>query len=231
MTETKPMTRIELIRSNPVHAKSGKDLSAAGLLEMPLESPTIDRTTRLVSGMLTTSDVDAEGDIIDPDGIDLDTYYPNKVKAVYWNHDYHAPPLGTCRRLVRKGKALWQQTYIKPGAFGDEILICIEAGCVAHMSIGFIPEETREPTAMEYARFPEARRVVSRCMALEGSIVAMPANAAAKLDELVVKGLITRASAHRLGLPEERVAGVRKRVVLDTKHWLLTNQSGQVSVL
>ena len=229
---TDNLSRVELIRSNPAHKPLGEQVSKAGVFEAAITSPSVDRANRLVSGMLTTGDVDSEGDIIMPEGVDLDSYYPGKVKAVYWNHDYRQLPVGTCRRLVRKGNGLWQQTYICPSAFCDELLTCIEAGCVAHMSIGFIPTETGDPTPEQLAMFPECNRVIRKCMALEGSLVAMPANAAAKLDELLSKGMVTRVSAIKMGLPVERVAaGVRRRAILDTKHWLLTNPNGQVSVL
>ena len=196
--------RLELIRTNPAHAeviKSDDDLLAT--MEAAIDAPSVDPSQRIVSGMLTTQDVDQECDVIVTEGIDTQTYYPAKVKAVYWNHNYHDLPVGVCRKLIRYPRGLWQQTYVKPGAFGDDLLAAIEAGAVGHYSIVFKILEWREPTQADLSSYPSCERIITRSMAIEGSLVSMPANALAALDNLLVKGYIRRTSAVKMGLPDD----------------------------
>lgn len=218
---------IELIASNPAH-KGKVDSKSAGVYQAKMDAVRVDRATRTVSALLTTQQVDAEKEVIVTDGIDLDSYYPGNVKAVYWNHDYWQMPVGVCRKLVRLPTGLWQQTHIKAGPFGDDLIECIDIGAVGHMSIGFSRLDHGMPKPEEAAKWPEAEYVTRRSLALEGSFVSMPGNPHAKIEELVVKGLVSRGGAKRLGLPEVAVAAGKRRLVLSADGQTLRDAAGRL---
>jgi HK97 family phage prohead protease len=162
-----------------------------------------DHEQRLVSGIVSTTSVDLDNEIVVPSGMDL-SYFPGCVKAVYLNHDYSSLPVATCRKLTPQGDALFCQTYIRRGPMGDDLLLAIEDGAVNGFSVGFKPIDFGPPTMDERKAYGECDTVVRSSKLLEYSIVSMPANPDA-LIEMVSKGKIRRESAVRFGLDDSPV--------------------------
>jgi hypothetical protein len=168
-------------------------------------APTIDREQRLVKGVVTTTAIDLDDEVVVPSGLDL-SYFPKQVAAVYLDHLYareNGPAaVGTCRRLSRTkdGDGLWAQTYILPTALGDEILTAIEAGALGGLSIGAKAIEAGPPTDEERERYGDrVKSVLRRGLLLEYSFTSMPCNPDALL-ELEQKGKIRKSTAVLFGL-------------------------------
>ena len=61
----------------------------AGIKAAPIKTPEVDHANRLVKGMVTTTDVDMDDEVVLPN---FDTsYFPKAVKAVYLDHQYDVP--------------------------------------------------------------------------------------------------------------------------------------------
>jgi len=191
------------------HAKatpgfSADDLADPALLrckQTTLQGMKIDRTERLVSGVVCTDSTDMDNEIVLPGGFDM-SYFPAQVKAVYLNHDYKQLPVATCRKLMldASGTRLYCQTFVRRGAVGDDLLMAIEDGAVNGFSVGFKALEYGPPNQTEKA-YHGADCVVRKAKLLEYSIVSMPANPTA-LIQLATKGLIRRESAVLFGLDD-----------------------------
>lgn len=133
-----------------------------------------DRQIRVV---VSTGDVDREGDIIEPNGIDFTAYRKNPV--VLFQHD-HDTAIATCTEIgVVKGRVEAVAQFPPEGASpkSDEVYNLIKAGVLNASSIGFIPK-TWEP--IEGSKF--SRRFTT-CECLEWSVVSVPANANALILE------------------------------------------------
>jgi HK97 family phage prohead protease len=177
-----------------------------------LKSPSIDRETRLVKGLVSVAVPDMDNEVVIPAGLDRG-YFPEKVKAVYFNHDYSGMPVGTCRRMTVQdgGKSLFASTYILPGARGDDIMTAIEAEAINGFSVGFVATDYGPPTQEETKSYGACDTVIRKGRLIEYSITPMPACPQA-LVEMVSKGLIHRSSAVEFGLedtPARKVYPVR----------------------
>ena len=179
---------------------------------------------RMVSGIVCTDAVDMEGEIVVPSGLDT-SYFPERVKAVYLNHNYDALPVGKCRKMVLNDRGqLFCQTVIARGGQGDDLLSLMEEGVLNGLSIGFVTQSCSPPKPEE-ERYRGAKSVVRSAKLLEYSIVSMPCNQDA-LIEFVSKGIIRRSSAVAFGLqdtPERKFyptagpAKVERCIVVDRR--------------
>jgi HK97 family phage prohead protease len=167
-----------------------------------LKSPSIDRATRLVKGLVSVAVPDMDSEVVLPMGLDR-SYFPDKVKAVYYGHNYHEPPVGACRSMSVKdnGRSLYASTYILPGARGDDLMTAIEAGAINGFSVGFVATEFGPPSPEETKAYGVCETVIRKGRLIEYSITPMPACPDA-LVEMVSKGAIHRSSAVAFGMPD-----------------------------
>src|SRR5579871_1193443 len=94
---------------------------------------------RQVVVVISTGDVDRQGDIVVQDGIVLDAYQANPV--VLWQHDPMVP-IARCLQIgIADGvlRALVQFPPEGTSAKADEVYGLIRAGVVNAASIGFLP--------------------------------------------------------------------------------------------
>lgn len=167
-----------------------------------IKTPAIDKEQRLVKGLVSVAVPDMDDEVVLAARLDT-SYFPERVKAVYYNHNYNDLPVGTCRRLgVRTDeKALFATTYILPGARGDDLLTCLESGAINGFSIGFRADEFGPPTPEETKEYGSHTTIVRRGLLIEYSITPMPACPDALVD-LVSKAKIHRSNAVFFGLPD-----------------------------
>lgn len=179
-----------------------------------LNEPTVNRKERLVTGFATTVDVDESGDVVLPQGVDL--AYFERVKNVDLEHD-PSKAIGTNRGLkVMPDRGILTTTFIGRHALGEDVMTMIEEGILRGLSIAFTTGNAGKPTQDEKSRFGDARRIIRTWKLMAYSIVAQPANAgctvmdvksldgwANRVDDLITKGRILRASAVAVGFPDE----------------------------
>lgn len=120
----------------------------------------------------STGDVDRHGDIVMPDGWQLDAYRANPV--VLWAHDYRQPAIGRAPAVWRAGRALLASIEFAPTDFGRTVAGLYRDGYQRGVSVGFRPirfEERRDGRngALLGIRFLEQEL-------LEISAVPVPAN-------------------------------------------------------
>lgn len=137
---------------------------------------------RQIRVIVSTGDVDREGDIIEPTGIDFTAYRKNPV--VLYMHD-HDEPIARCVEIgVVNGRveALVQFPDMGAAEKSDEVYNLIKAGVLNAVSIGFIPLEWSYINDKD----PWAGRRFTKCECLEFSVVSVPANANALIVERTV---------------------------------------------
>ena len=138
--------------------------------------------------VISTADVDRQGDSIDQNAWDLKNYFNNPI--VLWAHDYWALPIGICDSIsVQEGKLIAKGRFAPEEAnpFAQQVRRLYDAGIVRATSVGYIPEFGRADAGKGNEL-------------LEFSFVPVPANAQAlrlsqvkelglNLEMLTLKGL------------------------------------------
>ncbi|MCY4476091.1 MAG: HK97 family phage prohead protease [Chloroflexi bacterium] len=80
---------------------------------------------------------DRKGDLIDPQGWELEGYRRNPV--FLWAHDRSMPPIGRASRVWVEGEELKALVEFAPTAFATEIADLYARGFMRGVSVGFIP--------------------------------------------------------------------------------------------
>ena len=114
--------------------------------------------------IISTADMDRQGEVIDQAGWDLEFYKANPV--VLWGHDYYAPPIGVCDEIgVQDGKLVAKGRFAPADAnpFAQQVRKLYDAGMVRTTSVGFIAKEVEGST-------------ITKAELLEFSFVPVPAN-------------------------------------------------------
>lgn len=166
------------------------------------KAPDVDMDSRTVSGIITTTTPDNDGEVVVPSGLDT-SYFPRKVKTVYLYHDYEKP-IGKCRRLEMRDGSLWASTFVTSTALGEDILKMMNEGVIGGFSIGFAAKSYGPPTDEEEKMYGEHHTIHRQGRLFEYSITPMPCNPDA-LVSMVSKGMIHRSTAVACGLDDTPV--------------------------
>lgn len=162
-------------------------------------APDVDMEARTVSGIITTSSPDNDGEVVLPSGLDC-SYFPKKVKTVYLGHDYDKP-IGKCRRMEMKDGKMYASTFVTSTALGEDILKMMSEGVIGGFSIGFATKAYGPPTDEEVDQYGDHNTIHRAGKLYEYSITPMPCNPDA-LVSMVSKGLIHRSTAVACGLQD-----------------------------
>ena len=105
--------------------------------------------------IISTSDEDRQGDMIDQSKWKLDNYEKNPV--VLWAHDYSTPPIGICTGIsIQNGKLVAEGKFAPSelNSFAGEIAGLYEAGYINTTSVGYIQHEDGELELLEFSFVP-----------------------------------------------------------------------------
>lgn len=133
--------------------------------------------------VVSTSDVDRQGESVDQKGWDLTFFKMNPV--VLWAHDYSQLPIGVCTSIeVKDGKLTAEGKFAPADAnpFAQQVRKLYDLGMINTTSVGFIPKEYDG----------QKSGVISKSELLEFSFVPVPANPMAlRLNQIKELGLDT----------------------------------------
>lgn len=155
-----------------------------------LKDFTVKDGNREFIAMITTAGVDRDGDVVDPKGMDLTKF--NKNPVIFLNHASHRFPIG---------KALWLRLHTdtegKKGIMAkgfiseatqeaNEAFGLMQEEILTTTSIGFGIKENgaRLPTEKEVKSFPGIKRMITETELYEFSIVGVPANTDAVIQQV-----------------------------------------------
>jgi hypothetical protein len=149
-----------------------------------LVTPGLDPNGPDVVATITCDSVDADKEVVLPQGADLSRYI--KAPRVMLCHAYGRPgeyyplPIGKALWTKRQGKAIVQGIrFARSSAMGREVQGLFEEGMLNTFSIGFVSLESSRPTTQEKSLHPEWREVNiihRRWKLLEVSVVPIPCN-------------------------------------------------------
>lgn len=149
-----------------------------------LVTPGLDPNGPDVVATITCDSVDADKEVVLPQGADLSRYV--KAPRVMLCHAYGRPgeyyplPIGKALWTKRQGRAIVQGIrFARSSAMGREVQGLFEEGMLNTFSIGFVSLEASRPSTQEKAMHPEWREVNlihRRWKLLEVSVVPIPCN-------------------------------------------------------
>lgn len=147
-------------------------------------TPGLDPNGPDVVATITCDSVDADKEVVLPQGADLSRYI--KAPRVMLCHAYGRPgeyyplPIGKALWTKRQGRAIVQGIrFARSSAMGREVQGLFEEGMLNTFSIGFVSLESSRPTTQEKSVHPEWREVNlihRRWKLLEVSVVPIPCN-------------------------------------------------------
>lgn len=143
----------------------------------------------IISGYASTfgPPEDSYGDIIEPGAFSADIAENGSVRPALWSHDM-TELIGTCK-VEEDGKGLRAEFSLVPAVQrAAEALALIKAGALTGISIGYIPAN---------AYFKGTTRFLTEIELLECSLVTLPANDRARLDDEKALRAISEALANR----------------------------------
>lgn len=148
--------------------------------------------------VVTTEEVDREGEVVLADAVDWSEYQKNPVVA--FNHNYNIPPVGKSlwqKKINKSWKAKTQYSRrpkthpVDKEWFPESIFHMIKEQMLPGKSIGGLCKR-REPTAEEKQIYPGVKRIAEKAVVFEYSVVPVGIN----------KGAVTEAiSKSALNLP------------------------------
>lgn len=117
----------------------------------------------------STPDVDRDGDIIDPLGINIANFEKNP--QLLWSHDAHELPIGKVTKVKKTAAGLEfdAEFAVKENPFAKRVRDLFKGGFLNAFSIGFIPKDRENET-------------ITKAELVEISAVNIPANANALLS-------------------------------------------------
>ncbi|MEO0180323.1 MAG: HK97 family phage prohead protease [candidate division WOR-3 bacterium] len=138
----------------------------------------VNEESRTVEAVISTSDPDRDGDIVEVSGWELENFLRNPV--VLWMHRYEAP-IGRCLDIKRVGDALVARTKFARTPLAEEIWQLYREGVLNAWSVSFI--------ALRWEPLASGGRKYIRQELLEYSAVSVPANPEA-LNTLYRDGML-----------------------------------------
>lgn len=139
---------------------------------------------RAAVSYITTRDIDRDGEIVEPDGVDLESYRKNPV--VLFGHDYSQLPIGKNLWIKADERGLIAKTQYASHEFAEKVYEYRKEGMPLAQSIGFIPlkwEDNPDKSNKSWSRR------YTKWHLLEYSDVPVPANPEA-VNIAVSKGLL-----------------------------------------
>lgn len=153
--------------------------------------------------IISTNNVDRQGESVDQNGWDLVNYKANPV--VLFGHDYYSLPIGVCESIdLVEGKLIAKGRFAPEDAnpFAQQVRRLYDAKILRATSVGFIVKESNGP-------------IITKAELLEFSFVPVPANPYAlsmrqvqelglDLSMLSTKGLTLKTEEEATPAPEEK---------------------------
>lgn len=185
-----------------------------------LKVKSVDEEKRMISGIASTPEIDRQGDIVDPMGVEI----PDNVPLL-WMHD-HSLPVGKVKFGLPSKKGIPFTATIPvintPAGLKarvDEAWESVKSGLIAAVSIGFRPLEWSINEVTGGYNFIKSE-------VLELSLVAVPANAGATISQIKSMDESCRAALGKEAAisPDTKLSGVAEKTNKQVK---LTPKEGK----
>lgn len=153
---------------------------------------------------------DMDGDVLMPMGVDLSRYKNNS--PVLWAHEHSSLPVGVASEIASDETGVYSKIKFGETEFAKDLWSLIKLGAVKMCSVGFIPLEAAIRGTKEFDRIvnekslkvmSSTRRIITKWLLLENSIVNLGCNNDALVQAVSTKSLKLHGSTYeKLGIEE-----------------------------
>ena len=160
---------------------------------------------------MTCSESDMDGDIILSSGMDLSRYKDNS--PVLFAHQHSALPVGVTKEIAQDGIQVISKIKFADTPFANDVWSLVKLGALKACSIGFLSLEYAIKGTKEFDRIvnekslkvlSSTRRIITKWLLLENSIVNLPCNGSALALAVSEKSLkLTEETKEKLGIEEK----------------------------
>jgi HK97 family phage prohead protease len=142
---------------------------------------------------ITTSSLDADGDMVIPHGADLSRFVKNPI--VVWSHNYSEPCIGKALEIRSTPHSLEAKIKFADTARANEIWSLVKGGFLRCNSIGFINQKSLIAGTDEFKDYckekeidgKNCKRIITKWILMENSVVNIPSNSDALIQEISAK--------------------------------------------
>lgn len=161
---------------------------------------------------ITTIDTDRDNEVIDPKGIDIESYMQNPV--VLWDHQHSDAPIGKIVQIEKTSKEVFAKIKMASTQKAEEVWQLIKGGFIKACSIGFIATDHLERGTQKFiekarelgADMERTVRIITECELIENSMVSLACNRAALITAISDKSIsLSDEMIKTLNVPEKEV--------------------------
>jgi HK97 family phage prohead protease len=142
---------------------------------------------------ISTSSLDADGDMVMPCGADLSRFVKNPI--VMWSHNYSEPCIGKALEIRSTPNSLEAKIKFADTLRANEIWSLVKGGFLKCNSIGFINQKSLIAGTDEFKEYckeksidgKNCKRIVTKWTLMENSVVNIPSNPDALISEISAK--------------------------------------------
>lgn len=171
------------------------------------------------TSILSSAEVDRDEEILISEGIDVKDFKNDPV--ILWSHKWGEPPVGSASDIFRTKTELKIKVKMASTPFAQDLWTLIKEKHLRTMSIGFVPTEILYNGTKEfegwykenkelYKGANKAKRIFTKAVLIEGSLVSIPANTSAQILE--VSKAFAAESKEKLGIDKEKSKLISKLV-------------------
>jgi len=170
---------------------------------------TVEDGKREIVAVISASTVDAEGDVVLPQGLQKADY---SGMPIYFNHQYafktDALPIGSVK-WIKPGNHQGIPSIISKGSISEgtqnarDVFNLLQDKSIKGVSIGFTPIKTAKPTAQELVQFPGAKQIIHSWKLKEWSIAPLQCN------QQAVALMVSK------GYSQERIDALMEKAVIE----------------
>ena len=155
-----------------------------------------DEETRTITASVTTTQVDHDGDIVNPMGMDLNVFMKNPV--IMWSHNYSIPPVGKAKEISVNKDGIEMKMEIAQTDMAEECWQLLKGGFLRACSVGFIARKWAIKGTKEFTEFVKEKglsvgdtceRIITEAVLLENSLCAIPCNPSALVTAVSTKAI------------------------------------------
>jgi len=159
----------------------------------------VDEPSRTFEAVISTTDVDADGDVVYSMGCDPTKFLKNPV--VLWSHSHSSPPIGKVTSLQINKNNIKATIQIAETEQADEIWSLVKGGYIKCNSIGFVAKKALIKGTKEFNEFitknlngisnniQDCIRIITSFDLYENSLVSIPSNENALIEAVSAKSL------------------------------------------
>jgi len=177
--------------------------------KIKIENKTLEED-RIVRGIITTSDVDLDGDVILTDGMNTTIWQKNPLFCLEHNTD---DIIGKGIGLYRNPDRIIVDLVFDTSEMAEKDYQLFKNGMKRTFSIGFLTIAERKPTADEVREYPGIQNVITKSLLLEVSSVSVPANPDAQAIE--TKSINETEEIAQEAIEQKKIEEVQTEVLIE----------------